>query len=351
MYPQLRFVKYGDIDYNLSLDLMHPSTCRGAAPTDGTRRGDVPPITSALLRHFATQFEAVGLTSTIVRATISRWMAINTRATFKESIKNCVDYLCAFSRMNQYENKLSYGKPRVIVERDDALGMISDAITTLLDQLRKDKAEVARREILTIIGADPMERGRLESEELDSLEWDRMITCLDFALASTRQELRERDQTVRQELVRIQIRESRTAIHQAETVTRLTQLAFVFIPISVTCSAFGMNIHELANRPPPGWVSLLVMLGVTLTTIICSLEFTHNVFWSMIKVFKALTPQKLVSTARNWLYKKNIDEEPTREGWFRPEILLWPMRQLICLVKLLRYGYRGPLAMVQRLVR
>ena len=112
-----------------------------------------------------------------------------------------------------------------------------------------------------------------------------------------------------------------------------------------------MNIHELANRPPPGWVSLLVMLGVTLTTIICSLEVTHNVFWSMIKLFKAITPQKLVATARNWLYKKNVDEEPTREGWFRPKILLWPMRQLIRLVNLLRYAYRGPLAMVRRLVR
>ncbi len=191
MYPQLRFVKYGDIDYNLSLDLMHPPTCRGATPTDGTRRGDVPHITSALLRHLASQFKTGGLISTIVRATISRWMAINTRATFKESIKNYVDYWCALSRMNQYENRPSYGKPWVIVERDDTLGMIRDAITTLLDQLRKAKAEVARREPLTIIGADPMESGRLEFEELDSLEWDRMITCLDFALASARQELKK----------------------------------------------------------------------------------------------------------------------------------------------------------------
>ena len=62
-----------------------------------------------------------------------------------------------------------------------------------------------------------------------------------------------------------------------------------------------MNIQELAHRPPPVWVSFLVMMGVTLITIICSLETTHNIFWGFRKLLRPLASRKMALKARRWL--------------------------------------------------
>lgn len=110
-----------------------------------------------------------------------------------------------------------------------------------------------------------------------------------------------------------------------------------------------MNIQELAHSPPSAWVSLLVMLGVTFTTIICALETTHNVFRSTRKLLKILIPKDLASRARIWLYKEKVDEDSVREGWPRLKLLPWPIRQLIRLFWLLYESCRVPLALVQRL--
>lgn len=175
-----------------------------------------------------------------------------------------------------------------------------------------------------------------------------MINCLDSTYALTRRELQKSDQNVYVAMTDVQIQESRTAINQAEIVKRVTELAFVFI-ISVTGSAFGMNIQELAYSPPSVWVSLLVMLGVTLTTILCSLECTYNIFGSIRKLLKTVTPKELTSWARIRLYKEKVDGDPVREGWPRLKLLPWPIRQLILAARLLYDSCRIPLALVQRL--
>ena len=50
-------------------------------------------------------------------------------------------------------------------------------------------------------------------------------------------------------LTLLQIEESRKAIQQAETVRRLTILAFIFIPLSTVCGFFGMNISGIQVFP------------------------------------------------------------------------------------------------------
>ena len=63
----------------------------------------------------------------------------------------------------------------------------------------------------------------------------------------------------------MQLIESQKGITQAGQVQRLTQLAFLFIPISLLASVFGMNVAEYKN-PPNIWVFFLiaaVMFGVT----------------------------------------------------------------------------------------
>ncbi|KAK8052678.1 hypothetical protein PG996_011979 [Apiospora saccharicola] len=59
------------------------------------------------------------------------------------------------------------------------------------------------------------------------------------------------------------IQEARKAFAEARSVTKLTKLALVFVPLSFTTSAFGMNISELGAAGAPSiWLWLVVTIGV-----------------------------------------------------------------------------------------
>ncbi|KAJ5919260.1 hypothetical protein N7466_010203 [Penicillium verhagenii] len=56
--------------------------------------------------------------------------------------------------------------------------------------------------------------------------------------------------------------ESRRSIDEAHAVTRLTELAFIFIPLSFSTSVFGMQIEPFTN-PVPIWNFFVVAISVT----------------------------------------------------------------------------------------
>lgn len=63
----------------------------------------------------------------------------------------------------------------------------------------------------------------------------------------------------------ISIIESKRGIAEAESVSKLTELAFIFIPISFAASVFGMQVKEF-QAPPPIYafvVAALVALGIS----------------------------------------------------------------------------------------
>lgn len=63
----------------------------------------------------------------------------------------------------------------------------------------------------------------------------------------------------------ISIIESKRGIAEAESVSKLTELAFIFIPISFAASVFGMQVKEF-QVPPPIYafvVAALVALGIS----------------------------------------------------------------------------------------
>jgi len=66
----------------------------------------------------------------------------------------------------------------------------------------------------------------------------------------------------------ISILESRRSVQQAESVGRLTELGFVFLPTSLASSLFSMQIHELQMAPPPFWTFLITALGLLATAYI-----------------------------------------------------------------------------------
>lgn len=75
-------------------------------------------------------------------------------------------------------------------------------------------------------------------------------------VTETNNKVERAQSTIRQEL---SILESQQQLEEAANVTKLTELAFIFVPLSFVASAFSMQIREL-DKPVP--LSLVVAAGV-----------------------------------------------------------------------------------------
>lgn len=63
-------------------------------------------------------------------------------------------------------------------------------------------------------------------------------------------------------LSEMQIVDSRRSIAEAESISKLTELAFVFVPLSFVASLFSMQIHELSGGVPGHTFALVAILFV-----------------------------------------------------------------------------------------
>jgi hypothetical protein len=101
---------------------------------------------------------------------------------------------------------------------------------------------------------------------------------------------------MQQRLTELSIQESQRSIREATSVKRLTQLAFVFIPLSFATSIFGMNLNELTGVGPNVWIFVITAL-VLLAPILLT--------WSFM-VVKGKNEQRWVSmktsTKKWWVY-------------------------------------------------
>ena len=124
---------------------------------------------------------------------------------------------------------------------------------------------------------------RHEAEESKSLQEAK--TKIESQLQRTETLLAVRiDQSFRDlqiELAQTQLEESRKAIKQADTVARLTILAFVFIPVGAVCGFFGMNIVEVAaNGGFSFWVFGTMMGAVLAMTLLLSFCDSIYALWN-----------------------------------------------------------------------
>ena len=79
--------------------------------------------------------------------------------------------------------------------------------------------------------------------------------------------------------------ESKKAIQQAEEVTKLTRLAFIFVPLSFTASWFGMNLDPLVEGTNPLWVWFVVSIPIFIGSVV----FMH---WDVYGLFKSLRAKR-----------------------------------------------------------
>ncbi|KAB5578903.1 hypothetical protein GE09DRAFT_1215039 [Coniochaeta sp. 2T2.1] len=85
----------------------------------------------------------------------------------------------------------------------------------------------------------------------------------------------ERCQEVQQSLrAEMSLLESKRGIEEAESVSRLTELAFIFIPVTFVASLFSMQIKELADEPVPAYA--FVIAAVIAVTVSYSLRLVQR---------------------------------------------------------------------------
>ena len=78
---------------------------------------------------------------------------------------------------------------------------------------------------------------------------------------------------------RAMIAESNKAIKQAQEVTKLTKLAFVFVPLSFTASFCGMNLHPFVQTGGSVWW----WFAISAPFVLVSFAFMR---WDMMKLWK-----------------------------------------------------------------
>jgi hypothetical protein len=64
----------------------------------------------------------------------------------------------------------------------------------------------------------------------------------------------------------LSMQQAKLSMEQADRTAKLTQLAFVYIPLSFVNSVFGMNIRELSDPVPPIWVCAVTLVVVATAT-------------------------------------------------------------------------------------
>jgi CorA-like Mg2+ transporter protein len=95
------------------------------------------------------------------------------------------------------------------------------------------------------------------------------------------------------------IRESQKAIVQAEEVTKLTRLAFIFIPLSFLCSFFGMNFKQLGTGTLSIWIWFATSApAVIMALLLLELRFQKRLLRLASRV-KHMTVRKPPSSEDN----------------------------------------------------
>ncbi len=104
-------------------------------------------------------------------------------------------------------------------------------------------------------------------------------------LLSRAQDLSRRCETGMQIVMQnLQVRESKEQIKEAKSVTNLTRLAFVFIPLSYTASVFGVNVKQFGQGDVPIWVFFVTSFPVFAISVM--LLFFHP---RLLRLFQNLT--------------------------------------------------------------
>ncbi|KAL8811911.1 MAG: hypothetical protein Q9200_001436 [Gallowayella weberi] len=225
-----------------------------------------------LLRYLINDVDPHSLSRDELARYILAWVTTNTFKSFEASVESSVR--CWYN-VKSYIKAISSGHvgKKHLCERFRQL--------TLIKRHQMDKARIE----LGIHVNTSTDFRMIESQDnYASQQWQRSQTSLQWVLDDVEDALRNNERDLQIQLTTLQIDESRKAIRQGAVVKRLTALAFIFIPISTVCSAFGMNIREFDAGLPSVWTFAVVAFVAALLTTMCSLELSGNIFWATLSL-------------------------------------------------------------------
>ena len=102
---------------------------------------------------------------------------------------------------------------------------------------------------------------------------------------------------------------SQTSLEQARRGTRLTQLAFIYVPLSFVTSIFGMNLKEINGSKLGVWVAFVSLFIVT----VC----TAAIFW-LLESFKRYKEQ--ITPLRPKM--AGISRKDASRSWIKEEVII-----------------------------
>lgn len=69
-----------------------------------------------------------------------------------------------------------------------------------------------------------------------------------------------------QQVSKLALQDARLQMREARDLKRISYLAFIFVPLSLTSSFFGMNVKELDSGPTPVWKFAVTAIAVLVTS-------------------------------------------------------------------------------------
>lgn len=233
-----------------------------------------PIRTQQVLRRLIEDIGFTGIAGNGLTRWISEWITFNAYGSYEASAESSVrGWHYAKSQTNILSGK--YLANKVLCEG------LRTRITIKLHQMDKAHAE---------LNLDPT---RIEASDVSTKvsphdymaqQWFRSRRTLQWILDDIGHAFRGNESKLQIDLAMTQVEESRKAMQETEVVKRLTALAFIFIPVSTVCSAFGMNVQELSGDLPPIWLFAVVAVTVALVTIVCSLEIAGHMLWAILSL-------------------------------------------------------------------
>lgn len=213
----------------------------------------------------------------------------------KSTLSNFNDYL----DNGEHEHDAQFGtlSPLFGIVRKDLLGFVK-LLHNILDSINSEILDDAKMEDRLTIWRQIITRAELELPEIRASmveffmflpqagrinpttkanseetfvdkEFQECLTEIDRTL--------ERLQTVSRSLTsNMALLDSRRSIAEAQNVTRLTELAFLFIPLTFAATLLGMQIDQFENRVP---LSTFILLGVLFTGLSYGVRLTIRSFW------------------------------------------------------------------------
>ena len=199
--------------------------------------------------------------------------------------QNPVEYIIPFAQMSLVNATFLMDLWAQKIEYNEAINLEVryDEQTSTVQQLRQN-----------------IDALKLFTTDASSRRWKSLLPDYQRALQDAEQQVRTLAQKMSYRASMASLRESQMAIEQAkigiqqnERVKRLTQLAFIFIPLSFVTSLFGMNITALGTGSATVW---MVVVSIIITYVVITL------FWILLHYYAPVVKwiaSRLPTTNRN----------------------------------------------------